>query len=254
MLDKKVIRKSLIIVLIILLILIGITFIRRTFSRYESTGESSAGTDMALWVVNEGFTSEDIYIGEIMPIPRKTSDSFESDILNVINGTMTLESLLGDESTIGTYEDYIKKISFSIQNYNEGGTNPLVASVPLRYEIKLTTTTNMPLEYRLYQYNDDNNLLKNTPCVVSDEIITDTDRTCYREIKATPSNSNGNDFFLDNMTEGNNKEKDQFLLLAWLPDQDNDKLSADENYVFADLVEYLNVEIKAEQITSADEE
>lgn len=253
MLDKKVIRKSLIIVLIILLILIGITFIRRAFSRYESTGESSAGTDMALWVVNEGFTSEDIYIGEIMPIPRKTSDSFESDILNVINGTMTLESLLGNESTTGTYEDYIKKISFSIQNYNTD-ENPLVASVPLRYEIKLTTTTNMPLEYRLYQYNDDNNLLKNTPCVVSDEIITDTDGTCYREIKATPSNSNGNDFFLDNMTEGNNKEKDQFLLIAWLPDQDNDKLSSDENYVFADLVEYLKVEIKAEQITSADEE
>lgn len=257
MLDKKVIRKSLIIILIILLILIAITFIRRTFSRYESDSESTAPVDMALWIVNEGFTTENLNIGEITPIPKTQYDLFDAHILGVVTGTQTMGSLIQDDTVIG-YENYIKAINFTIQNYNEDedGNVGLVSSVPLRYEIKLTTTTNMPLEYRLYQYDNSNSIINSTPCVVSDNIITDSDGTCYREIRALPHDSNGNDFFLDDEGIGGvNTEKDKFLLLAWLPDQDNDRLTSNsENHMFADLMEYIKLEIKAEQIMSGDEE
>lgn len=254
MLDKKVIRKSLIIILIVFLILMGIKFIRRAFSRYESTAESSSNTDMALWIVNEGFTSEDLYIGEIRPIPGKTKGNFDAEIWNLVNGTLSLEDFLGESSNIGSMDDYVKRIDFSIQNYNEG-ENPLVASVPLRYEVKLTTTTYMPLEYRLYQYNEDGDTIKTLPCVVEDNIVEDDDGTYYREIVAKPSEANGNDFYLDTMTIGNNKEKDKFMLVIWMPDQDNDILTSEnENYLFADLMDHLKIEIKAEQKMAGDEE
>ena len=251
MLDKKVIRKSLIIILIILLIIIGITFIRRTFSRYESDSESTAPADMALWIVNEGFTTENINIGQISPIPQEKSELFESQLLNIISGTATMSTILSDDTVLG-YENYIKAINFTIQNYNEDNGNVgLVSSVPLKYEVKLTATTNMPLEYRLYKYNDSNDIINSAPCVVSDNIITDSDGTCYREIKAS---ANANDLFLDDEgEEGVNTEKDKFLLLAWLPDQDNDLLtSSGENYMFADKIEHIKLEIKAEQLMSGD--
>ena len=257
MLDKKVIRKSLIIILIILLILIAITFIRRTFSRYESDSESIAPVDMALWIVNEGFTTENLNIGEITPIPVEKNELFDTHILGIFEGTKTMGSLIQDDTVVG-YEDYIKAINFTIQNYNEDGDGDvgLVSSVPLRYEIKLTATTNMPLEYRLYQYDNSNSIINSTPCVVSDNIITDSDGTCYREIRALPNDSNGNDFYLDDEGIGGvNTEKDKFLLLAWMPDQNNDRLTSnDENHMFADLMEYIKLEIKAEQIMSGDED
>ena len=115
MLDKKVIRKCIIIILIVLLILIAITFIRRTFSRYESDSEAIAPTDMALWIVNEGFTSENISIGELKPIPQGKYDIFDAHILGVINGTQTMSSLLNDDTVIGN-ENYVKAINFTIQN------------------------------------------------------------------------------------------------------------------------------------------
>ena len=57
------------------------------------------------------------------------------------------------------------------------------------------------------------------------------------------------------MTIGNNKEKDKFMLVIWMPDQDNDILTSEnENYLFADLMDHLKIEIKAEQKMAGDEE
>ena len=239
MLDKKVIRKSLIIILIILLILIGITFIRRAFSRYESLGQSSGDTDMALWIVNESFVSEDMYLGEIEP----ASDA---------------DSQLLADNPVANYETvdpkHIKQIKFSIQNYNEGD-NGLIASVPLKYEIKLTATTNMPLEYRLYQYGDDG-VLKNTGCVIDSQLVTDEDGTWLKQMTAVPGTYENNDFYLDNkILDGVTvqKEKDEFLLLVWFPSQDYDiETSTQENYFFADKLEHLKLEIKAEQVMAGE--
>lgn len=239
MLDKKVLRKSLIIILIILLILIGITFIRRAFSRYESLSKSSGDTDMALWIVNESFVSEEMYLGQIEPATDSASE------------------LLAD-NPVANYETtdprFLKQIKFSIQNYNEG-ENGLIASVPLKYEIKLTATTNMPLEYRLYQYGDDG-VLKNTECTIEAELVQDEDNTWYKQVTALPGTYENNDFYLDNKEFDGvtvEKEKDEFLLLVWFPSQDFDiATSEQENYFFADKLEHLKLEIKAEQVMSGE--
>lgn len=234
MLDKKVIRKSFIIIAIILFILIGIIFIRRTFSRYESDAESTASTSLALWVINESFVSEDIYIGELEPMPANAEIG-------------ELELMLANAENENQYK---KEVEFSIQNYKDN----LVTSVPLRYSIKLITTTNLPLKYELYQYGEDH-VLKTEPCTLTERIITDEDGTFYRELSALPSRTpDGNNFFFEKVLEGeNNKQKDEFVLMVWLLNNENDFLtSSTENYFFADLIEHVKLEIKAEQITSED--
>lgn len=220
MFDKKVIHKSIIIILIILLILIAITFIRRAFSRYESDAQSSADVNLAFFVVNESFVSEEFSVGEIEPLPTDATDK----------------------------EQYIKQVEFTVQNYKD----TLSTDVPLKYDIRLFATTNLPLKYELYQYGDDG-VIKTDPCVVSNELIYDEYGTCYREIKATSSNANGNDFFFDFVVGDLGKEIDKFLLKIWLPDHTTDDLASEENYIFADLVEYVKLEINAKQIISEEE-
>ena len=222
MFDKKVIRKCIIIILIIVLIFFAIKFIRRAFSRYESDGMSTGDVSLAFWVVNESLTNEDIMIENIQPLPINAPDR----------------------------ENYIKNIEFTIQNYKD----TIVSQVPLKYEMKILSTTNLPLEYELYQYGDDN-VLKTEKCVVSNELIKDEYGTVYREIKAIPSRSNINDFFFKKVEGEEGKEIDKFLLKIWLPDYENDgyDYNDNQNYVFADLIDYINIEIKATQIISEEE-
>lgn len=222
MFDKKVIRKCIIILIIIVLIFFAINFIRRAFSRYESDGKSTIGPDLAFWVVNESLTSNDLQIENIEPMPTDAADK----------------------------ESYIKNVEFTIQNYRES----ISTQVPLKYEIRIFATTNLPLEYELYQYGDDD-VLKTAPCVVSNELVTDTYGTCYREIKAAPSRSTINDFFFDKVEGETGKEIDRFLLKIWLPDAEGSGYNyADgQNYMFADLIDYVKVEIRATQIISEEE-
>lgn len=222
MFDKKVIRKSLTIIFLIILILIGITFIRRTFSRYESNAKSVSGADMAFWVVNDSLTTDFITIGELETMPNGISDEEK--------------------------ETYKRKVEFTVQNFKD----TITASVPLKYQIKLITTTNMPLKYELYQYADDD-IIKPDPCIFETNIVTDDDTTYYKELTAKPMKSGVNDFFFDGVYEVDSgefitgKEIDKFLLKVWLPNVDDT-----ENYMFADLLEYVKIEITAEQITTED--
>lgn len=222
MFDKKVIRKCIVIILIIVLIFLAINFIRRAFSRYESDGISSVGPNLAFWVVNESLTSQDIMIEDIQPLPTGAPDA----------------------------DSYIKNVEFTIQNYRES----ISSQVPLKYEIKLFATTNLPLKYELYQYGDDD-VLNSAQCVVSNELVKDEYGTVYREIKALPNKSNNNDFFFDKVDGENGKETDRFLLKIWLPSNSDDGYSYndEQNYVFADLIDYIKVEIKATQIISEEE-
>ena len=109
----------------------------------------------------------------------------------------------------------------------------------------------MPLEYKLYQYKDDNTELNTTPCAVTDQLVQDDDDTWYRQITAVSGGTN--DFLLDAGLEADvNAEKDKFLLLVWLPDNENDALASTENHMLADLMEHIKVEINAVQRMSGE--
>ena len=110
MIDKKTIKKSLIIISLIIIIIVAIIQIGKTLARYESAATTTRDVDVAFWVVDNSFQTQRILINDIYP----SDDAFE-------------------------YE-------FTVSNVNASGKS---AEVDLEYEILLTATTNLPLSYNI---------------------------------------------------------------------------------------------------------
>ena len=113
MIDKKKLRKSLLVLLIIAIIVIAIILIRNTLARYETKATSEKDVDVAFWTVDNSFKSDRLLIKDIYP----SDTSF----------------------------DY----TFSVSNFEtaEHGNITKRAETDLNYEFVITTTTNLPLEY-----------------------------------------------------------------------------------------------------------
>lgn len=109
MINKKALFKSLIIIILLIVIIFVFIQIRNTLARYETTATTERDVDVAFWMIDTSFASENILIDEIYP-----SDT--------------------------PYE-----YTFTVSNFN--GTKR--AETDLEYEIVLTTTTNLPFEYEI---------------------------------------------------------------------------------------------------------
>lgn len=199
MFDKQVIRKNIIRILCIIAIILGIVFIRRTFSRYESNADSGVEADMAFWVVNDSLQESDVYIGEI---------------------------------ATGVYKDY----TFTVSNFND----TISAKVPIQYRVVVDSTTNMPLQYSLYKKIDGND----TICEQEETIYQDGDGTYFKKLESE-------EFSMGLVEHDTDKETHTFTLRVTLPNYNEDGLNDgeddDENWMFADLVEYAKVSIDARQ-------
>ena len=115
MLDKKKLKKSMLILFLIAIIIIEIIFIVRTLSRYQTVATSEKDVDVAFWMLHDDFQSANMIIKDIYP----SNNSF----------------------------DY----SFSVSNFeaDEDGTINKRAETDLEYALTITTTTNLPLEYAI---------------------------------------------------------------------------------------------------------
>ena len=190
MIDKKKLRKILLILLLIAIIIIAIIFIRNTLARYESDATSDKDVDVAFWTVDNSFKTERMLIKDIYP----SDSSF----------------------------DY----TFSVSNFEatEDGSNVTKkAETDLEYELVLTTTTNLPLEY---------SILKNgSNCSKTEEIYTDDDGTYYKRIKLPTGRMNhGSD------------TTDRYVLKVTFPKSNY------TNVDYADLIEYIKIDLSAKQI------
>ena len=116
MIDKKKLRKSLLILLLIAIIIIAIILIRNTLARYETTATSDKDIDVAFWVIGESYNTQRMLIKNIYP----SDTSFDY--------TFTVSNFEVNED-----DNSIKKR----------------AETDLEYELSLTTTTNLPLEYAI---------------------------------------------------------------------------------------------------------
>ena len=67
MIDKKKLRKSLLILLLIAIIIIAIILIRNTLARYETTATSDKDIDVAFWVIGESYNTQRMLIKNIYP-------------------------------------------------------------------------------------------------------------------------------------------------------------------------------------------
>ncbi len=189
MLDKKKLKKSIIILFLIAIIIIAIIFIRNTLSRYETVATSEKDVDVAFWMLHDDFQSANIIIEDIYP----SNNSF----------------------------DY----SFSVSNFEaeEDGTINRRAETDLEYELTVTTTTNLPLEYVIEKNGE----------ILSTEqnITTDEDGTYYREILIEPSQ----------MVQGEDLT-DNYVIKVTFPKEN------DTNAEYSDLIEYIKLDINARQI------
>lgn len=190
MIDKKKLRKILLILLLIAIIIIAIIFIRNTLARYESDATSDKDVDVAFWTVDNSFKTDRMLIKDIYP-----SDSTFDYTFSVSNFEVTED------------ENNVKKR----------------AETDLEYELVLTTTTNLPLEY---------SILKNgSNCSKTEEIYTDDDGTYYKRIKLpTVRMNHGSDI------------TDKYVLKVTFPKSNY------TNTDYADLIEYIKIDLSAKQI------
>lgn len=188
MLDKKKLRKSLLILLLIAIIIIAIILIRRTLARYETTATSEKDVDVAFWVLDNTFKSDRLLLKDIYP----------SDISF----------------------DY----TFTVSNFemSPDGTVKKRAETDLTYELVITTTTNLPLEYQI-ERNGQN-------CIKSQEIVTDDDGTFYKKIT------------LETFEMLQSEDvTDTYVIKVKFPKENN------TNAQFADLIEYIKFDLNARQ-------
>lgn len=214
MFDKRTIKKSIIIILIVIGILFAITLIRRTLSRYESKAKSTIEADLAFFVVDESFQTKDFFLGEIQPLP--------------VDG----EEITEDHED---YDKYYKEIILTVQNYSD-----VHSTVPIDYDIIVDASTNMPLEYEIYELEDGGNFEE---CSITENIVENSTGVFYKEVKASAEDA-VNDFHFAAVED----ETDTIKIKVYFPNYANDDLtSSTNNYQFADKIEYLKIQVDARQ-------
>ena len=135
--DLSVFKSYLFFSILLLVTLIAIRTFEFTLSRYESEVELDASPDLAFFIVDVTTTSGQIKLASMVP-----------------------------SDTPYTY-------TFNVSNFNEEGRG----NVDLTYSIELITTTNMPLQFRIYKGG--NTELNE---VDSDTVTTDSNGVYYRHL------------------------------------------------------------------------
>lgn len=138
-------RKSIIIVkflISLLSLILIIILIGRTLSRYETTSTAQANIQSAFYLLNDDYKSMTIKLG--MLEPRTEAYSYTFSVSN---------------------------------NDNEKRTD-----TSLEYDLKIITTTNLPLTYELYMVKEGDNITEKTNAITNEDISPDEYGTYFRTI------------------------------------------------------------------------
>lgn len=173
--------------LLIAIIITAIILIRNTLARYETNATSQKDVDVAFWIFDNDLKSGRILLQDVYP----------SDVSF----------------------DY----TFTVSNFKDTKK----AETDLSYDIVLTTTTNLPLEYDIEK--------DGVTCIKTEQLITDEDGTFYKEVKIEGLSNN---MIMRQGTDTTNT----FVLKVKFPKSSN----AGEE--FADLVEHAKIEVNAKQL------
>ncbi len=129
------------IVLIIVIVLVLIKLILASLGKYSSSAIADSEIDAAFFIINQTTEENNILLGEVVP----------SD------------------------DDYI--YTFKVSNFKQNK----ISEVDLEYSISLITTTNLPLEYKLYKNDEE--------LSINSEIFKDDDGTYFKRLNV-PSKGN----------------------------------------------------------------
>ena len=149
--NKKIHIKNLIVlIIIVILLIIGITI---TMSRYGSTGKTTLSADIAFFVLEDWYQSDDL-------------------VANIF-----LENLYPREETF----DYLFTVA------NTDGTK--TAETAIKYTVEMEVTTNLPLEFEIYK---DGTKLINAEDIENEIVLDSTRETYIRKITIKSGSFNYN--------------------------------------------------------------
>lgn len=204
MIDKKTIKKILLIILLIIAIVFAFIQLRKTLARYETTTTTERDVDVAFWLIEEGYKMDRLFIDKIYP---SSTETFE--------------------------------YTFSVSNYNSNQK----AETDLNYELALIMSTYLPLEYEIQK--------NGTTCNMTEQIITDTDGTCYKKLSSIVS-TDVND---KNTFQVGTDETDEYTLKVTFPLQTFVNGVQVENRAdldYPDLIQDVKIELSATQIVEGE--
>lgn len=204
MIDNKTIKKLLIIIILIIIVVLAFVQLRKTLARYETTTTTERDVDVAFWMIEEGYKMDRLFIKNIYPSDTET---FE--------------------------------YTFTVSNYNANQ----IAETDLSYELALTMSTFIPLEYEIQK--------NGTTCNMTEQIITDSDGTCYKKLSSIISTDTNdtNDFQVDV------NESDEFTLKVTFPLHTYVNGVQVENRAdleYPDLIQDVKIELSAMQIVEGE--
>jgi hypothetical protein len=222
MFNKTVIKKSIIICLIILILIGFFIKIRRTLARYKTDVTNDGNISVAFMIIQSNYTeTQRLIFSELMP-----SNEFQEYTCTVSNhkGSIRTE------------------------------TN-------IEYEIKIKTTTYLPLEYKFYKkYIQDGGIIWKQ-CVAVESVSADTDGTYYKTIVIQEANSestwnepininNDGDQEMD-LNGENEGEKFKLPYTEDITDEIKIKVRLPSKYnnqeLYQDLIEYFEITLSAQQ-------
>ncbi len=185
-------RKKRIYMFIITFLILDLAAIFTIFNvsnaRYESDAVSETELDVALFAISE---DDDYYISLDTMVPRANPYVYE----------------------------------FSVSNTDKNG---VLTDVKMKYDLRIITTTNLPLEYKLYM--NQSYLSQNAQNIINDDdVIPDEDGTFFRTMTTDQEQ------FGFNQVETNN-----YTLLVYFPERYKDSK-------YQDLIESIRIEIDAKQ-------
>ena len=180
--------------LAIIFLMTAIAILPKVFSRYQSTANSNTSIDVAFYIINTSYQSQNVVLSKMEP----SSDPY------LVNFTVA----------------------------NNDGTNRL--GVDAIYDLKIVTTTNLPLEYKLFR-----NQTYDTPGAVSiisssTTVAADEDGTYFKTMVA-PSES------FSYTTD----QQYSYQLVIYFP-------TAYMSYNYQDIVESIEIVVDSRQILDSD--
>ena len=186
--NKKTLKRSLLFSLIVMLLIITIAAFDLTQARYETATEVRIEPDLAFFIVD---------------VESQT-------------GQIKLESML-PSTTPYLY-------TFNVSNFKDTKK----ANVDLKYSIEIITTTNMPLNYKVYKGTDmTNNKVSN------DYFVTDDNGMYYRHL------------VIDDISYINFNQKQTDVYTLWVEYPIEYKAYPKE---YAGIIDLVDIKINAEQV------
>lgn len=193
MFDKKKLFKINKLTILIISLAVILTFIPLTYSKLFSKIDSNAKVETAFYILNADYYEKTIHLDNIVP---------------------------SEESYVYTF-----KVA------NNDGTNRL--ETKLEYNLKIITTTNLPLSYKLYM-NEDYNDKNSNNIIINDTIAKTSEDGAYFRTMETNKQIFG--FTAD--------EENIYYLLVTFPKEY-------DSFEYQDVIDGITISIESKQIIEA---